>query len=233
MKKITVLTLATLSLFMLTGCEIKKKDTKKEETTKPEQTETTKPEQTEATPTETTVDDYKIEVSYSKVEENDDEFYKVIVSVNDNVIGSFEEYDEDEVEDIIKNYKTSKIKGKDNKEYLILTFDSGSIPKEKLYITNGVKLIVYLECEENLAGILSNNDKYEKDETGKTTKFYSIGNDKINYLTSNIQEATEGMTLDEYELTINNDVAAINRTNKSYTLTELDGGDSSFVKVEM
>ena len=40
------------------------------------------------------------------------------------------------------------------------------------------------------------------------------------------------MELKEYELTINNSVVTTKKTNKTYKLTKLDGGDSTFVTVE-
>ena len=174
-----------------------------------------------------------IKINLTTKYDTENEYFEVLISLNDKIIGSFEEYDEEEIKGIIENFSTNKIKGLDNKEYLLLIFDSGGIPKEKMFLTNESKTLAYIESMENLAGKLSNNTRYKKSENNKTTKFYSIGSNRIYYLTSDIEEAKENMKLEEHELTIKNSVVTTKKNGKTYKLTDLDGGDSTFVTVEI
>lgn len=240
MKKTIILGLSILTMLTLSGCDMfKKKENKEENKKEPEKVETDKTTAGEdgvrsiETKLNNKTENFKIKYEVSNADEGE---YKVSILSNDTVLAQLNMYDE--VKENVNGAKTSIFKGKDGKEYLLVIIEGGSIPREEMYILSSSKLLAHLTSEENLGAKLTGNgnEKYVGDEYNVVTKFYSISNNRIDYLkpvNGTYSDDDEEINLEEYVLTINNDEVKNEKTNNKYVAKELEGGTSSFVTVEI
>ncbi len=198
MKKLLIITLASLTLLTLSGCG--KKEVK--EDNKPVETVENK---VETYSFKTNLNNEEINVKFDYTLSN--EVYNVSLFVNDNKIADFTFDKNTSIKEMIEGVKFQTIKGTD-KDYLILNLID-STKMGKLLIINKTNKLLDVNITENLEYNTSDDiKKYDIDGNGKITKFYKIEKDKIFYLEyyGTIYEKTPYYhKFNEHEITLDND----------------------------